>query len=345
MSGYTDMTSREIITRVLEHRDAPRIGLDFVKPHFSDFVHAGRGFFRAEGGKYDKWDRYPELIAKVPNFRGEVRLDPMGNIRGRLDPTSMGEPICGIFQEGWDGLEEFEFPEFEAEYMEKLRSRNYQDSDKFVLVGPPVNLFSALRAARGMDNALADTIMEPELLTCFLEKGQRMLLRVVEAAYEIGAQGLMLADDWGMQHAPFIRTESFCELFKPVYKNICDAAHERGLKVLLHSCGNVWDYMPHFIEAGIDAMQFDQPELSGSENLAREFGKQITIYSPVDIQQIMPTGDKELIEASARHMIKVFKENGGTLIAKDYPSWRDIYVKEEWAEWARQIFMKEGWNN
>ena len=59
----------------------------------------------------------------------------------------------------------------------------------------------------------------------------------------------------------------------------------------------------------------------------------------------MPTGDRELIENTARNMIKVFREYGdGALIAKDYPTWEDIHVKPEWAQWARNVFLEEGWN-
>ena len=48
------------------------------------------------GGKYSAWGKHPELLEKVPHFRGEVRLDFAGNILGRLDPTSIGESIYGI---------------------------------------------------------------------------------------------------------------------------------------------------------------------------------------------------------------------------------------------------------
>jgi len=37
-------------------------------------------------------------------------------------------------------------------------------------------------------------------------------------------------------------------------------------------------------------------------------------------------------------MVNVFKKSGGGLIAKDYPTWEDIDVKDEWAQWARDVF-------
>lgn len=340
---HTDMTSREIITRVIEHRDAPRIGYNFIAPHPTDIQAVGAAFF-ANDKTYSKWGSYPELLEKVPNFHGEVRLDNIGNIFGRLDDTQGGECIRGVLQEDWGELCSFEFPAFDEAFIAQLKERNYGDSDKFVAVTPPVAVFSTLRDARLMENALADTLLEPEAVTAFLEKIQRVLLRTVSIAREIGAQAIWIYDDWGMQHAPFINPESFQSLFQPVYKAVADELHESGMKLILHSCGLVWDLIPHFIAAGIDVLQFDQPELSGSEKLAKTFGKQVTIFSPVDIQKIMPTGDRELIEASARRMIHTFQNYAqGAFIAKDYGNWQDIDVKWEWADWARNVFLEEGW--
>lgn len=86
-------------------------------------------------------------------------------------------------------------------------------------------------------------------------------------------------------------------------------------------------------------MQFDQPELYGSDVLASKYGKRLTFHSPVDIQKIMPTGDKEYIEKSAVNMVNVFKKIGGGLIAKDYPQWGAVAVEEEWATWARDTII------
>jgi len=111
------------------------------------------------------------------------------------------------------------------------------------------------------------------------------------------------------------------------------------MKFFMHSCGKVYADVPDLIDAGVDVFQFDQPELTGSEVWAREFGRKAVFYCPVDIQKIMATGDKALIEKTALTMTECFKKAGGSLIAKDYPSWGDINVKDEWAAWARKVFI------
>jgi len=338
------MTSREIISRVIERKEAPRIGFDFNYPHQNDFVMKLIPF-SSPYKKYENWGRYPEILEKVPDFTGEVKLDFLGNICGRVGMDIRGECIKGVLQDDWGLMDNYEFPEFDPVVLETFRKANLGISGKFIVFEPPVSIFSTLRDMRLMDNALADTVLEPDCVRRFLNKVQKVLLKSVEYVHEVGGQALILYDDWGMQHAPFISPQSFADLFKPVYSTIADELHNRNMKFFVHSCGLVWDLIPHFIEAGIDVLQFDQPELSGSENLARTFGKQVTIYSPVDIQKIMSTGNRELIEATAHNMVEVFKKYAdGAFIAKDYPAWEDITVDQEWATWARNVFLNEGWN-
>ena len=47
--------------------------------------------------------------------------------------------------------------------------------------------------------------------------------------------------------------------------------------------------------------------------------RKAALWSPVDIQKILPTGDRCLIEDGARRMYELF---GGDLICKNYPDLR-----------------------
>ena len=85
----------------------------------------------------------------------------------------------------------------------------------------------------------------------------------------------------------------------------------------------------------------DQPEIYGLEELAQKLRElKVCLYSPVDIQKVMPTGDKELIESTARRMAELFGGREGGFIAKSYGDIKGIGVKEEWDEWAYQAFLE-----
>jgi hypothetical protein len=65
--------------------------------------------------------------------------------------------------------------------------------------------------------------------------------------------------------------------------------------------------------------------------------RKAALWSPVDIQQIMPTGDRATIEAGAKRMIDTFE---GGLICKNYGDLPGIGVKEEWDQWAYEAICK-----
>jgi hypothetical protein len=328
------MTSREIIRRVITRSSPPRIGFEFTGGNPADiqWVSSPMPFHPGRAASAE-WGRCPELLSQVENFPGEVRLTPFGNIYGRLGGKTMGECVKGALTDGWELLDGYEFPDI------TMPAEPLPESDKFLLSGFPCAVFSSLRDTRLMPNALADTLLEPGNVKRFLDKVAALNLKAVGIAAARGVHGMMMADDLGTQTAPFISPASFRELFIPVYKILADAMHERGLKFFLHSCGFVYPLMRDLIEAGVDVFQFDQPELTGPETLASEFGREVAFYLPVDIQKIMPTGDRAIITEGAVRMVEAFKKQGGGLIAKDYPSWDDLGVEPEWQQWARDAII------
>ena len=335
------MTSKEIVKSIIHHNNPPRVGFAFTGDNPSDILIApGVKLIRPDAIQYSEWGYYPEILAQVPNFKGEVRIVADGSIYGRLDGKTKGECVKGALQDGWELLDEYTLPVIDEEYNKKIHDSNYGQSDKYVLMGLPIAVFSPIRDIRHMDNALMDILLEPENICKLLDKVTDLSVEIIHRFAENGADGVMIWDDLGMQHTLFFSPNSFREIFKPYYKKLADAIHSYGMDFFVHSCGKVTELIPDFIEIGVDVFQFDQPELHDSAVLAREFGEQAAFFCPVDIQKIMSTGDKKIIEEGAKYMVESFKSCGGSLIAKDYAPWSDINVEEEWAQWARDIIIQ-----
>ena len=190
-----------------------------------------------------------------------------------------------------------------------------------------------------MPNALMDTVTDKEAVLDFMDRISDHEVEVIKSIAGCGIDGWFFGDDWGTQDRTFVSPATFRELFKPAYKKVTAAAHEAGMSTFFHSCGYNYEFMEDFIDAGIDVFQFDQPDAYPCEVLANEFAHRVVFFSPVDVQKVLPTGDREFIESRALEMCKLFKKAGGGWIAKDYPSYGDIGVKTEWAEWARDVIV------
>ncbi len=328
------MTSKEIIKRLITHDAPPRLGFDFAG--HSDFVFVpSRRYVNLPENPYDTWGEYPEL-KQLTGFRGEVRRDMYGNIYGRFNGKTKGECIRGAIQD-WDDYH-FPMPQFDPEYRDVLLSQNLSCHEKYVLTHGG-SLFSTLRDARLMSNALMDTITDPEKVSDFVNMLADYEVSVIRSIAGCGVDGWMIVDDLGTQDRTFISPASFRELFKPAYQKVANAVHEAGMSMFMHSCGKNTDLMEDLIDAGIDVFQFDQPDVYPSEVLARDYAHRVVFYSPVDVQKVLPTGDQAFITTRAREMCDLFRAAGGGWIAKDYPSYGDIGVLPEWAKWAQDVIV------
>jgi len=334
------MTGREIIKRVLEFDNPPRIGYNFITPGFSDI--AGCGFGAVTGEDYGEWGRHPELLAEVPGFPGEV-CRRSGNIYGRLGRRTNGECIRGALEGGWDNLDGYietyigPYRDQKNYALDNLAQWAANNRGMFTMA-PLISLQSLARDTRTIGNMLADTALEPENLKRFVGECAGAAIAQVDMLHGCNIDSAVMYDDWGLQNALYISPDSWRGIWKGAYERVVARLHGHGMKFMLHSCGCVRDIIGDFVEIGVDAFQFDQPALYDFDWFAAQIGGRAALWSPVDIQKVLPTGDKAKIQAEAARMIKAFHKGGG-LIAKDYPSLADIGVEDGWAQYARDVFI------
>jgi len=204
------MTSKEIIKRIISHDNPPRIGLDFLGNNPKDVQWGATArLVRPDLDTLGTWNRDPVLASKVPWFSGELMLTPMGDIYGRLDGKTKGECVKGALQDGWELLDSWELPMIDEKEAVKFEAAGYRESDKYILGGFPCAIFSSLRDCRHMDNALMDTILEPDNIRRFLDKVIDFLIKIVDKAHKNGVDGMMMADDMGTQINLFFSPNTF----------------------------------------------------------------------------------------------------------------------------------------
>jgi uroporphyrinogen-III decarboxylase len=106
----------------------------------------------------------------------------------------------------------------------------------------------------------------------------------------------------------------------------------------MHSCGYNWALIDDLVEAGVDCFQFDQPSAYDMPALAKKLReKKVGLWAPVDIQKVLPTGDRTFIEAESRRLVETFR---GGLMLKNYGDLNGIGVQPEWDQWAYEALVK-----
>ncbi len=323
------MTPREIILANIEHTGPERIGMTFGGGRINDLL--GASCPAPDGYKQKRW---------IEGNR-EFYDDVYGNIWVRMvDGSAKGE-IHKARIEDWSQLDEVEFPRYDIDKTAAHFAKAFADNpgDRFKIAGIGGWIFDNARYLRKMEVYFMDMALYPEELHRLHARIADVYEQRIHAAGQGGADGIMIGEDMGTQQGLLFSVDMFREYFKPMYTRLMGLAHEYGMKVLMHSCGKNWAIVDDLLDCGVNAFQFDQPAVYDMLALAAKLRERpAALWSPVDIQQILPTGDKQVIEEGVRHMCDLFH---GGLIAKNYGDLPGIGVKPEWDQWAYEAFVRQ----
>ena len=314
------MNSKEIILANINHTHPTRPGMTFDRGRMNDIITIG---LPPHGYKQKRWTE--------GNL--EYYDDEWGNLWVRMrDGPQKGEIYRPVVRD-WSELEHMRVPDYtHPDCSEKMRSIFSQPSDRFKLAAIGGWIFDNARYLRKMEIYFADMALFPDELQRMHNIVAGVYEQKIHQAGEAGAEGIMIGEDMGTQTGLLFSPRMFRFYFKAMYTRLFSIAHDYGMKVFMHSCGQNWAIVPDLLDAGVDVFQFDQPALYDMPKLAALLNeRRAALWSPVDIQKILPTGDRALIESGARYMVSVFE---GSLICKNYSDLYGIGVKEEWDQWA-----------
>lgn len=106
----------------------------------------------------------------------------------------------------------------------------------------------------GFEELMMEIATHGELFGRMLSNLRDFTIQGIELIAETGADAVFLADDWGTQHRLQISPTMWREHFRPAYAAMIDTAHAKGLDVWLHSCGNITEIIPEWIDIGLDVI-------------------------------------------------------------------------------------------
>ena len=329
------MTGRQIIAANLNQSGAPRPGLNFDRGRRNDMMFASAG--PPSGYTQRRWTQ----------GNREFYDDIWGNIWVRMIGGSIKGEIHTPVLEDWSQLDRFEPPRYDVEatasriragFDAGIREDEARGVERYRVAGIGGWVFDNARYLRKLEVYLMDMALYPEELRRVHTMVAGVYEALILAAGKAGADAIMIGEDMGTQTGLLFSPAMFRDYFKADYTRLMGLAHELGMKVLMHSCGSNREILDDLIDCGVDAFQFDQPTVYDMDELAALFRRRtVALYSPIDIQAILPTGDHELITEGARRMCRTF---AGCLIAKNYGDLPGIGVTEEWDDWAYEAVLE-----
>ncbi len=169
---------------------------------------------------------------------------------------------------------------------------------------------------RGLENLMIDFALRKDyadiLINTIAEKSMVYLKKMLEN-YGEGVDIIFMADDYCSQQGPLFSPAAFRQFVMPYLTRMVKLVHKHDKKFLLHVCGAVRPLIPMIIEAGVDMLEPIQTRATGMEpeGLKQDFGRDLSFYGGMDLQQILCKGTQQEVEAEARHLIDVLGKDGG----------------------------------
>ena len=319
---------RDIIRQNIAFAGSERIGFNFSGAgRRDDFAFCG-----VEHGFRDKVWAEGDV---------EYRTDMWGNVWHRIVGMSSGGEVFRPVLEDWGALDNLLLPDLDnPAYYGGARALAASGTDRFRVCFLPGWPFAICRYMRKMEVYFVDLIAERERIDVLHDRVTSLLEGVIDRCGEAGLDGIMFCEDLGIQDRTLISPAMWRDIFRPLYERLTARAHRYGIKVIQHSCGYNWALVDDLCGAGIDCLQFDQPAVYDLDALAAKLrGHGVGLFAPCDIQKVLPTGDRALIERESHRLARTFR---GGFIAKNYPDLHGIGVQPEWDQWAYDAFVKAG---
>jgi len=142
----------------------------------------------------------------------------------------------------------------------------------------------------------------------------KLLDKVWDRGYKFDC--LSYPDDLGYRNGLFFSLKMFREVLKPVHRRAIEWAHARGVKVMMHSCGNIMELIPDLIDIGLDGLNPLETK-AGMDlvTIKRMYGSKLVLQGGIDVRKMTEGG---AIEEEIRTKVTAAKAGGGYIFHSDH---------------------------
>jgi uroporphyrinogen decarboxylase len=296
------MTGKERIELVLERKVADCV------PTFEWFID--EKVCMAITGTPDPIDTVEALDIDGINIRPDYTkeftsedtyVDEWGSVRqltGDCIAASLESPIKDITLH-----KEYKFPDPVASHRFKTLERALDRfGDRRAVILNLRDGFSDLRDLLGYEEALIQSMIEPELFVELLERSVDYNLQLAQVAKaRFGTNIVATTDDIAKADGLLFRPEHYFERIGPSFKRVIQGYKDMGYYVVKHCDGDVSDVIDFWIECGIDCLDPIDPGAGMRlDDMRKKYGTSICLKGNVDCKGALCTGTPEDVAAEVK---------------------------------------------
>jgi len=143
----------------------------------------------------------------------------------------------------------------------------------------------------------------------------KFAVEMVKRIVEWGETGpILVYDDYGYKTGLFMSPRNYRKYVFPWMERICDTAHKGGLKVMLHSCGDIIQIFEDLIKAGVDGFHPIEATTANPDydifKLKEKYGDKVTFIGNVSPQDLADSPPEDIRDYTKKLIEKVAPGGG-----------------------------------
>ena len=196
-------------------------------------------------------------------------------------------------------------------------------------------IFETAWALRGLDKLMIDFAADEELANRILDIPYKYHLYAGKRLVELGVDMVWTGDDVGGQDGMVMSPEMWRKYLKPRLAHMWSEfkSINPDIIIMYHSDGNIDPIVDELVEIGMDVLNPVQPKCMDPYRLKKRYGKNLSYFGTMDIQETLPFGTPEDVEEEARERMKYMAPGGGFVLAPSHHVQIDTTLKNFFAFW------------
>jgi uroporphyrinogen decarboxylase len=334
MSSTSSLTPRERVRLALDHKEGDRIPIHdglwaatvsrWRREGLPDGIPPEEYFgFHLRGFGADLTPQYPVRVLER-NEEYIIESTAYGGVRkNHRDYSTTPELVdYGVKSRAdWDAAKRRLQPSVTRVDWVTLKN-NYERarSEALYITFSAITGYDLCQAYIRSDMLLPLLLDDPAWIQEMIETQADMVIEMAKIVMTEGYtfDAAFLYNDMGYRNGPFFSPRIYRKLIKPADQRMFEFFHARGMKVILHSCGDVRMLIPDLIDAGLDCLQPLEVK-AGMDVIAlkQQYGKALAFMGGIDVRTYNDP-DPAAVEREIATKISAAKIGGGYIYHSDH---------------------------
>jgi uroporphyrinogen decarboxylase len=211
----------------------------------------------------------------------------------------------------WEDFERYPWPSPTDISYARLEEARHGLPDEMGVIGQYGDIFTVAWELMGFEVFAQASFEQPALVEAVLDKVGGLITSMFETMATMDWVGaLWFSDDIAFASGLLMSPDFLRSQFFPLLRRIGDCSARRGVPLIYHSDGLLWEVMDDIIGSGVSALHPIEPKAMDIVEVKRRYGKQLSLCGGIDVD-LLSRGTTEQVRELVHTLIAGVGPGGG----------------------------------